>query len=64
MFVELHILNGTAITININRIEYFVPTDNGTCICIINNVDNNFGCFNVSEPYEAVKELIAGSINE
>lgn len=56
MFIELHKLNGTAITINLNKIEYFMPADNiGTCI----SVPNFNGWLTVIETYVQVKEMIA-----
>lgn len=62
MFIELHRLDGTAITININRIEYFAPAVNGdskgTGVSIINNVDNANGWFFVTDSYDQVKEKI------
>lgn len=62
MFIELHQFNGKAITINLNRVEYFVPivnsNDKGTGVSIINNVTNSCGWFTVTESYEQVKELI------
>lgn len=56
MFIELHKLNGTAITINLNKIEYFMPADHkGTCI----SVPNFNGWLTVIETYVQVKEMIA-----
>lgn len=55
MFIELHRLNGTAITINVNKIEYFAPADNkGTYI----SVPNFNGWLKVTESYDQVKEKI------
>ena len=56
MFIELHKLGGYAITINVNKIEYFAPTDNGEHTII--SVPNYNGWLNVEESYEQVKELI------
>ena len=56
MFIELHKLKGTAITINLNSIEYFAPLQNGTHTII--SVPDFNGWLNVQESYEQVKELL------
>ena len=55
MFIELH--KPAPITINVNKIEYFVPTDEGKHTKI--SVPVYAGWRNVEESYEQVKELIA-----
>lgn len=54
MFIEVH--RPAPITINVNKIEYFVPADNGehTKICLPDCAD----WLNVEESYAKVKELI------
>lgn len=54
MFIELH--RQAPITININKIEYFVSTDEGKHTMI--SVPNYNGWLHVEESYEQVKELI------
>ena len=54
MFIELH--KPAPITINVNKIEYFVPTDEGKHTKI--SVPNYNGWLKVEESYEQVKELI------
>lgn len=54
MFIELH--RPAPITININKIEYFVSTDEGKHTEI--NMTDYAGWLNVEESYEQVKELI------
>ena len=56
MFIELHRTYGDAITINVNKLEYFSPADNGMHTMI--SVPNLNGWLNVEESYEQVKELI------
>ena len=55
MFIELHKPDSTAITINLDKLEYFVPADNGkhTMVSI-----PNYSLLYVKESYEQVKELI------
>ena len=54
MFIELH--KPDPITININKLEYFVPADDGKHTMV--NVPNYNGWLKVEESYEQVKELI------
>ena len=56
MFIELHKLEGSAITINLDKLEYFAPAreDNHTMI----SVPNFNGWLEVEESYAQVKELI------
>ena len=56
MFIELHKLEGVAITINMNAIEYFTPAERGMHTMI--SVPNYNGWLNVEESYAQVKELI------
>ena len=56
MFIELHKLEGPAITINLNSIEYFAPLHGGTHTMI--SVPDYNGWLKVEESYEQVKELI------
>ena len=56
MFIELHKPDSSAITINLDKLEYFVPAreDNHTMVSL---PDYN-GWLEVEESYEQVKELI------
>ena len=56
MFIELHKLEGIAITINLNSIEYFAPLHGSTHTMI--SVPDYNGWLKVEESYEQVKELI------
>lgn len=56
MFIELHKLEGYAITINLNKLEYFVPADHGEHTMI--SIPNYNGRVYVEESYDKVKELI------
>lgn len=56
MFIELHKLEGSAITININKLEYFAPADNDKHTKI--SVPNLSGWLYVRESYKQVKELV------
>lgn len=56
MFIELHKPDGTTITINLDKLEYFVPADNGKHTMI--SVPYFNGWLYVEESYEQVKELI------
>ena len=56
MFIELHKLEGPAITINLNSIEYFAPLHNGIHTMI--SVPDFNGWLNVEESYEQVKGLL------
>ena len=56
MFIELHKLEGPAITINLNSIEYFAPVERGMYTMI--SVPNFNGWLYVEESYTQVKELI------
>ena len=56
MFIELHKLEGIAITINLNSIEYFAPLHNGMHTMI--SVPDYNDWLQVEESYEQVKELI------
>ena len=56
MFIELHKLEGPAITINLNSIEYFAPLHKGTHTMI--SVPDYNGWLHVEESYEQVKELL------
>ena len=55
MFIELHKPDSSAITINLDKLEYFVPTDNGKHAMV--SLPYN-GWLYVEESYEQVKELI------
>ena len=57
MFIELHRFNSTVITISLDKIEYFVPTEKCTAI----SIPNYNGWLNVTESYDQVKELIANA---
>lgn len=54
MFIELH--KPEPITINVNKLEYFVPADRGKHTMI--SVPNFNGWLYVEESYDKVKELI------
>lgn len=54
MFIELH--KPEPITINVNKLEYFVPADDGMHTMI--SVPNFNGWLYVEESYYQVKELI------
>lgn len=56
MFIELHKTNGYVITININKLEYFVPADDGKHTMV--SIPNYNGWLYIEESYEQVKELI------
>ena len=56
MFIELHKLEGSVITINLNSIEYFAPAERGMHTMI--SVPNFNGWLYVEESYAQVKELI------
>lgn len=56
MFIELHKTNGYAITININKLEYFAPADDGIHTMV--SIPNYNGWLCIEESYEQVKELI------
>ena len=56
MFIELHKLEGSAITINLNSIEHFAPAERGMHTVI--SVPNFNGWLYVKESYAQVKELI------
>lgn len=55
MFIELHKLDDSVITINLDKLEYFIPSreDNHTMVSTIYN-----GWLYIKESYEQVKELI------
>lgn len=59
MFIELHRLSGTVITVNLNVIEYFIPVDNGKNTSI--SLPNYNGWLTVTESYDQVKETIANA---
>lgn len=54
MFIEVH--RPAPITINVNKIEYFAPTDNDEHTKI--SMPNYNGWLHVEESYEQIKELI------
>ena len=56
MFIELHKTDGSTITINLDKLEYFVPArgDNHTMV----SIPNYNGWLEVEESYEQVKELV------
>ena len=56
MFIELHKLEGSVITININALEYFAPAERGMHTMI--SIPNFNGWLYVEESYVQVKELI------
>lgn len=56
MFIELHKLKGSVITINLNAIEYFTPAERGMHTMI--SVPNYNGWLQVEESYAQVKELL------
>ena len=56
MFIELHKPDSSAITINLDKLECFVPADNGKHTMI--SIPNYNGWLYVEESYEQVKELI------
>ena len=56
MFIELHKTDGSTITINLDKLDYFVPADNGKHARL--SVHNYNSWLYVEESYEHVKELI------
>ena len=56
MFIELHKTDGSTITINLDKLEYFVPADNGKHAMV--SIPNYNGWLYVEESYKQVKELI------
>ena len=56
MFIELHKPDGSTITINLDKLEYFIPANNGKHKMI--SIPNYNGWLYVEESYEQVKELI------
>ena len=62
MFIELHRANSSVITINLDKIEYFVPSGDEKHTAI--SVPNYNGWLYVTETYDQVKELIARSTHE
>ncbi len=57
MFIELHRVNNSVITINLDKIEYFIQIEQGTAI----SVPNYNGWLKVTESYEQVKELVVNA---
>jgi hypothetical protein len=56
MFIELHKPDSSAIAINLDKLECFVPADNGKH-AMVSLPDYN-GWLYVEESYEQIKELI------
>lgn len=56
MFIELHKTDGSTITINLDKLEYFIPADNGKHAMV--SIPNYNGWLYVEESYKQVKELI------
>ena len=56
MFIELHRINNCAIMINLDKLEYFAPADDGKH-AMVSLPDYN-GWLYVEESYAKVKELI------
>lgn len=56
MFIELHKHDSSAITINFDKLEYFLPADNGKHAIV--SLPNYNGWLYIKESYEQVKELI------
>lgn len=56
MFIELHKSKDSIITINLDKLEYFVPTDDGKHAMV--SIPNYNGWLYVEESYAKVKELI------
>ena len=56
MFIELHKINSSAIMINLDKLEYFVPADDNKHTMV--SIPNYNSWLNVEESYEHVKELI------
>lgn len=56
MFIELHKTDGSTITINLDKLEYFVPADDGKHAMV--SIPAYNGWLYVEESYEQVKELI------
>ena len=56
MFIELHKPDGTTITINLDKLEYFVPADDGKHAMV--SIPSYNGWLYVEESYAKVKELI------
>lgn len=56
MFIELHKLDNSVITINLDKLEYFIPAreDKHTMV----SIPNYNGWLYIKESYEQVKELI------
>lgn len=59
MFIELHKLNGTAITIDTSRIEYFCPDKNNKHTEL--SLHKHDYMLIVKEKYSQVKEVIANA---
>lgn len=59
MFIELHKANSSAITINLDKIEFFVSIDDEKHTAI--SVSGYSGWLRIEESYEQVKELIANA---
>lgn len=56
MFIELHKPDGSTITINLDKLEYFVPADDGKHAMV--SIPNYNDWLYVEESYAKVKELI------
>lgn len=56
MFIELHKTDGSTITINLYKLESFVPADNGKHAMV--SIPSYNSWLYVEESYEQVKELI------
>lgn len=56
MFIELHKLEGSVITINLNAIEFFTPAERGMHTMI--SVPNYNDWLQVEESYAQVRELL------
>lgn len=58
MFIELHKVDKTVITINLDKLEYFIPIGEHNTLISIPNYN---GWLHVEESYDQVKELIANA---
>lgn len=59
MFIELHRLNGGVISINPDKIEYFVPGPAGPESGAWLSVPDYNGWLKVTESYDYVKKLLS-----
>lgn len=53
IIAEFTLSDGNPVSVNLERVDYFQPADEGTLIVFADNV-----CVTVSEPYDAVAEVL------